>query len=473
MATLIGRVKETEELVRLEKSDRSEFVAIYGRRRVGKTFLIDKTFEGRLAFEMSGIIEGSKADQLQAFSDALNAAGALTEEGIKDWHGAFLCLQNYLEHLDVKGKKIVFIDELPCLDTPRSGLVKTLEHFWNSWASKRDDIMLIVCGSATSWMVRNIIDNHGGLHNRITKEIHLRQFSLKETEEYLQAKGCRWNRLMITQLYMVLGGIPYYLSLIDEKKSMSENIDRLFFSQDGELKQEYRRLYKSLFNSPERYIDMVELLAANKQGMTRAEIGKVLKMTSNGHLSNMLEDLEYCDFIRSFRTRDKKIRTNMLLYQLTDFFTIFHYTFCRAKTTDQHFWSNTIETSTQNSWYGLAFERVCFAHIPQIINALGVNRIHTEYYSWRSRESVKPAQIDLIIERADQLVNVCEIKFSKSEYKITQEEEIKIANRINDFKDETQIRHGIVPTLITTYGLRGNTHSSVVAETVVMNQLFE
>lgn len=473
MTSIIGRKEEITKLLRLEKSERSEFVAVYGRRRVGKTFLIDQIFGERYTFTMSGVLEGSKTDQLQAFADAFENTGKPLKKVPTKWHDAFQLLRQYIESLSGKMKKIIFIDELPCLDTKRSGLVKTLDHFWNTWASKRNDILLIVCGSATSWMVRNIINNHGGLHDRITDEIHLRQFTLNETEQYLKEHGCRWNRLSITQLYMVMGGVPYYLSLIDPNKSMAQNTDRLFFSEDAPLKKEYRRLYKSLFHTPEKYMKIVELLAKNPKGLSRQEIGKKLEITSNGHLSETLEDLINCDFIRSFRTRDKQIRTNNNLYQLVDFFTIFHYNFCRGRTTDEHYWSNNIETSTENSWHGLAFERVCFAHIPQILIALGVDRIHTEYYSWRSKTSVKPAQIDLIIERADQIVNVCEVKFSKSEFKLTSTEETKIGNRVADFRDETEIKLGIVPTLITTYGLRENTHSSIIAATVTMDQMFE
>jgi len=470
MASFIGREEERRVLLSLEKSEKSEFVAIYGRRRVGKTFLVDETFRGKFAFSMSGVLEGKKTDQLQAFSDALASYGAPLGKALTNWHDAFDALKRHLESLR-KRKKVVFIDELPCLDTPKSGLVRALDHFWNAWASKRNDILLIVCGSATSWIVRNIIDNHGGLHNRITREVHLHQFTLKETEEYLKNKGCHWNRLSITQLYMAMGGIPYYLSLVEADKSLPQNLDRLYFAQDAPLRGEYRRLYKSLFRSPEKYMKIISVLAKRREGMTRNEIAEATQTESNGHLTDILEDLTYCDFIRPFRRREKKIRRKDCIYQLVDFYTIFYLHFCTFRTTDEHYWSNKLDTSDENSWYGLSYERVCFAHIPQILRALGVDRIHTEYYSWRSNENVK-AQIDLIIERDDQIANICEVKFSKYGYSLSSSEEANIRKRIGAFRSETGIRHGLVATLITTYLPENGKHSDLVSQVIDMDQLF-
>lgn len=472
MRELIGRNAESRLLEQYIGSSKSEFIAIYGRRRVGKTYLITQTFKDRLAFDMTGVLEGDKEDQMSSFFLSLQKAGY---GGVKpkNWIEAFETLKVVLTPALAKGTVIIFIDELPCLDTPRSGLVKALDLFWNGWATRQKNIKLIVCGSATTWMVDNIIDNHGGLHDRITHELHLHPFTLGETEEYLKTNGFRWNRLSFAQAYMILGGIPYYLSLLDKVQSLTENIDRLFFSADGELRREYDRLFKSLFRNPQPYMKIIQLLSSNRKGLTRSEISEKLGKETGGHLSKMLENLENCDFIRKYCVREKKINSKNGIYQLVDFFTRFHNDFCVKGTTDDHYWSNTLNTPKQNSWYGLAFERLCQAHIPQIKKALGIDRIHTEYYSWRSKESKPAAQIDLVIERADQITNLCEIKYSRAEYAIDSDENAKLQNRVADFERETGIRSAVNLTFITTFGLKPNSYSSDIHYRVQLDALFE
>ena len=277
---------------------------------------------------------------------------------------------------------------------------------------------------------------------------------------------------MIAQIYMVLGGIPYYLSLLDRKCSVSENIDRLFFSQDAELNREYDRLFSSLFKSPLPYMKIVQLLSENGKGLTRNELVNKLGCETGGNLSKILTNLEHCDFIRKYNVRDKQINEKNGIYQLTDFYTHFFNSFCRKRTTDDRYWSNTLNTPRQNNWYGLAFERLCMAHVPQIKKSLGIDRIHTEYYSWRSKESKPAAQIDLIIERADNVTNLCEIKYSKGPYTIDVQEENKLRNRISDFETETGINTAIHLTLITTFGLKSNAHSSEITNVILLDDLF-
>lgn len=351
--------------------------------------------------------------------------------------------------------------------------MKALDLFWNGWANRQSNVKLIVCGSATTWIVDNIIDNHGGLHNRITHEMHIHPFTLHDTEAYLTTHGFKWNRLAMAQTYMVLGGIPYYLSLLDNALSLPANIDQLFFSRDAELKKEFDRLFKSLFKSPQAYVDIIQLLANNKKGLTRKEISEKLKKETGGHLSKLLVNLENCDFIRKYNVRERKINSNNGIYQLTDFYIQFYHDFCSKHTTDEHFWENSINSPKQNTWYGLAYERLCMAHIPQIKEALGIQRIRTEYYSWRSKESVPAAQVDLIIERADQIISLCEIKYSKGIYSLDAKEEERLRNRITDFAVETKVKEAVQLVLITTYGLKDNAHSTEVNDRVVLDDLFK
>lgn len=467
MDKLIGRSVEVQKLTEYHNSNRSEFIAVYGRRRVGKTFLVTAVFNNKYAFEVTGIIGGTRKEEMDSFYSALMSYGYKGTRP-ENWMQMFEALKALLA-TNTSKRKVLFIDELPCFDTPKSGFVKALDYFWNSWASKRDDILMIVCGSATSWIVKNIIDNHGGLHNRITHKLYLKPFTLKEVSEYLKSRGSKWKPLSVLQSYMILGGIPYYLSLLDVTQSLHENIDRLFFAENAELKREYDRLYKSLFSNPEKYMDIVKVLSDHKQGLTRKEIAEAVGVESNGHLTNILGDLEKCGFIRYYNFSD---RVSCGIYQLVDFYSLFYHSFGKKRTTDIHYWSHLINTPKQNSWFGLAYEKVCMAHIQQILYALHLDKIHTEYYSWRSKNSERRSQIDLIIDRADNIQNICEIKYSQNEYALNKTEYQKIIDRCENFSIGTQSKKGIHVTMITTFGLTKNTYSDVAQSEVTMNDLF-
>lgn len=474
MEEIFGRNEEIARLKEYYGSGRAEFIAIYGRRRVGKTFLVRNLFGGDFAFAMSGSIDAPSEAQLSNFGYALREYGDSRQPIPNNWTEAFHALRVLLETGSMNGyRRLLFIDELPCLDTPRAGFIQAFEHFWNSWASTQSDIMLIVCGSATSWMISNLIDSHGGLHNRITREMYLSPFCLGETEEYLRANGFAWSRLSILQIYTIMGGVPYYLSLLDKGLGVEANVDRLFFAEHGELKREYGRLYSSLFKNADIYMRVIEVLASCRHGLTRKEIAEKLKIQSGGTLSKVLRELCNCEFVRGYNTREKKIKQKDLIYQLTDMYTLFYMQFCRQRTTDTAFWTHLMGQPRQNTWYGLAFERVCLLHIPQIKRQLGISQIHTEYYSWRSKEPVPAAQIDLIIERADNLINLCEMKYSQTPYAITKAEDMKIRNRMADFVAETGVRHGIIPTMVTTYGVKPNPYSAIAQAQVTMDDMFE
>lgn len=470
--TIVGRKKELSLINQYFNSGKAEFIAVYGRRRVGKTFLIRQHFRNQFAFDMTGIMEGTKSEQITAFHTALKTYG-YTGKKNTNWIDAFFALRQVLESRIEEGKRcVIFIDELPCLDTPKAGFVNALGHFWNNWANWQSEIMLIVCGSATSWMVRNVIDNHGGLHDRITHEIHLHPFTLTETEEFFKLNGFSWNRLSIMQTYMAIGGIPYYMSLFEKTDSPATGLDRLFFSGNAELKKEYRRLFSSLFKNPHPYLEIITLLSKHPKGMTREEISTELKTSNNGKLGEMLTDLIYCDFLQKNNVREKRIKSNSAIYQLIDFYTIFYNTFANKNIMEEHFWTRNINTPEINIWYGLAFERVCKAHIEKIKTALGIASVSTEYYSWRSNLIEKGAQIDIIIDRADNTINLCEVKYSENLYSLDKEEYMKIQNRISVFKEATNTRSNIIPTMITTFGMKEGTYSDQIIAKIDMEDLF-
>lgn len=469
---IIGRQKEIESLRRFVASEQSEFIAVYGRRRVGKTFLIRNLLGNMFAFAATGILEGEPSEQRKSFQASLQDYGCKDCE-FGDWLEAFGKLRALLEQKNRDEPLVVFIDELPCFDTQRSNFVHALGYFWNNWAAWQGNIKLIVCGSATSWMTRNLLNSKGGLHNRLTQTIWLRQFTLAETEAYLKNAGFLWARESVAQCYMIMGGIPYYLSMLDSHQSLSQNIDRLFFASDGKLKEEFYRLYGSLFKNPTIYLKVIDLLAAKKYGMTRKELAK--EIDSGGKLTDVLSDLQQCGFIGRMGVRAQKggIKSTNGIYHLTDFYTRFYYDFCRNKTSDEHYWTHKLATPKMNTWWGLAYERLCMAHIPQIKQALGISAIYTEYYSWRSKLHQPAAQIDLLIERADNMINLCEIKYSQGQYAMDKTEYEKIQNRLAAFRDETNCRQGIFLTLITTKEPKQNECSSMMNGVVLLDDLFK
>ncbi len=471
MEKVVGREEELERLQSYVDSGKSEFVAIYGRRRVGKTFLVRSFFKDKFDFYVTGIIEGTRAAQMDTFHTALVRYGYKGARATS-WLEAFDQLADLLERKSKKkqGRLAVFIDELPCFDTAQAGFLQALDLFWNSRASWLDNIFLVICGSATSWMMRNIVNNKAGLHRRTTHTMHLRPFTLGQTEEYLVSRKFRWPRISVLQIYMVLGGVPYYLSLLDPKKNVPDNIDSLFFSSTPELEDEYNRLFRSLFKNADGYMEIVRLLSTRKDGFTRKEIAEGLNVSNNGHLSDMLDDLENCDFIR--RYNNGAMQRNGI-YQLVDFFSLFHYKFGVRRITDEHFWRNSLGTPEQNTWYGLTFERVCLCHVRQIVRGLRLDAIRHEYYAWRSKESRPGVQIDLVIDRADGITTICEMKYSKGDYTLSEQEYRSIVRRMETFQRETKYKGGVQASIVTTYGLSENMYSEVSPVPITMDELFK
>lgn len=471
---LVGRVVEQQLLESYLQSGRSEFIAVYGRRRVGKTFLIRQVIGDKASFTISGMENVSTNDQLLNFKIALNRYGAMDQE-CTNWLEAFDLLIRYLESLP-DGNKIVFIDEMPWLDTPSSRFVSSLEHFWNDWASARNDIKLIVCGSATSWMMDNLINNHGGLHNRVTHQLLLEPFTLGECREYFTRYGFGYSEREIVDCYMVLGGIPYYFSLMNSADSVAQNIDRLFFSPTGELRYEMTNLFRSLFRHSESYVSIVEALSKKSKGLTRSELLEITKLNNNARFTKMLDELEYCRFIRKYQDYGNKSRQTT--YQLIDSFVHFYYSIiAKNPYQDEHFWSHSILSPAYHAWSGFAFEILCLNHIRQIKSALGISGIQSQVYSWRAPKDMvavnnKGAQIDLLIDRADNCINVCEIKFAMDKYIISKAYEETLRNKLYLFSQNIGKRKTLRMTMITTYGVLQNQHSHILQNEITMEQLF-
>jgi len=476
MKKLIGREVEVAELDRCMASDQSEFIIVYGRRRVGKTFLIDQYFKKTYDFSFVGGHKLSKSQQLRSFAKALKKYAHLAlRPQFEDWMDAFDALEEYIESLPGEEKKVIFFDEMPWIDTPSSAFVDALENFWNGWAARRDDIVFVASGSATSWMVDKLVDNQGGLHGRITNHLYLRPFNLYETEVYLRSRGCKWDRYQILQTYMVLGGVPYYLSLLNINDSLVKNIDRLFFARNAALRMEFDELYNALFTNADAYITVVKLLASHREGMLRDEIIKATKI-EGGTLSKILRNLERCDFIIKYNQFGNSKKGS--IYRIIDFYTLFYYKFiANDSSQDEQWWQHNFMTDATQAWQGLSFELICLIHLQQIKNALKIGGISTEASSWRvvadKEKGTDGAQIDLVISRADRMIHLCEMKFSVNPYSITSAYEQKIRNRMATFAENTKTTYGLLVTFVTVFGVADGIHSSLLHSEVTANDLFQ
>jgi predicted AAA+ superfamily ATPase len=468
---IVGREAERDALKQYYDSGAPEFLAVYGRRRVGKTFLIREFFDGMFDFYATGLASGKREDQLKAWNNAIEICFGETEKKADSWLDAFMLLRSKLEKLNKSKRKVLFIDEIPWMDTPKSGFLTALEHFWNGWASGRADIFLIVCGSATSWVVKNLLKNKGGLHNRVTRRMRLLPFTLKETEAYLNEKEIFLGRYRTCEAYMIFGGVPYYLSLLGKGLSLPQNVDALCFAEDGALRGEFEELYATLFKNSEKYKKVIIALSSKMKGLTRDEIISQTKQSSGGGLTKILEDLELCGFIRSYP--NYSMDENLCVYQLVDSFSLFHVRFIRGKKPkNPRFWTSNLESPSLQAWKGYAFEQVCVSHSEQIKQALGIAVISSEISSWRSRHSSPGAQIDLLIDRKDGIINLCEMKYCKAEYAISAKVEQQLRNKVAVFEAETCTKKAVHITMVTTYGVAKNNHAGTIQSEVTLEDLF-
>lgn len=469
---MIGRKHETEKLLRAYRSEQSEFVAVYGRRRIGKTFLINETFQSQFSFHHAGVENASMTNQLEFFRMSLKRQGLPQCPRLKNWLDAFFQLETLLE-ASSKVRKVVFLDELPWFDTPKSSFLCAFEHFWNSWACLRHDILLIICGSATSWLVKKVFRARGGLHNRVTMQIPLQPFTLKECEEYADYRQLGFNRAQIAECYMALGGVAYYWNLLEAGKSAIQNYDNLFFAEDAEMPQEFKRLFSSLFKNEGQYVEIITLLAGHKSGMTREELREALS-NAGGELTTHLEELEECGFIRHYSSIGKQ--TKGCLFQLIDSYTLFYFLFIRQRRgNDGSFWSHTYSSGAANAWRGLAFERLCLLHVQQIKHALGISGILADVYSWRSKsasENDRRVQIDLLIDRGDNTINLCEMKYTDMPYALDAEEANRIQTRANVFREQTGTRKAIQTTLVASAGLKPGKYNGCINSVITLDDLF-
>jgi hypothetical protein len=470
---LIGREAEQKELQRLYNSSEAEFVVVYGRRRVGKTFLVRQFFGDRIMFSLTGVASDSLREQLRGFDDALEQHGVTGLPPTRDWFEAFNRLRDFLARKPRRksARRVVFIDEMPWLDTPKSGFVTALEHFWNGWAAAQPDVLLVVCGSSTSWIANKLLKNRRGLHNRVTGRIVLKPFTLAECAAYYRALNIRYQPEQIVEGYMVFGGIPFYLRQMAQGLSLVQNVDRLCFAENAPLAGEFEELFHSLFNKPGRHIDVVKALAAKLKGLTREEVVAATGLTGGGGLTRVLQDLEQAGFVQRYRdfTRAKK----GFYYRLVDPFTLFHLRYIEpAAGGGPDYWASRADTARRSAWSGFTFELVCLLHVEQIKRALGIAGVATQVSSWRSRSADPGAQVDLLIDRRDRVINLCEIKFTQHPFAIDKRYAETLRRKVEAFAEETGTRRDLHLTLITSAGVKPNAYSHIVQSQVALADLF-
>lgn len=472
---IIGRVAEKQLLNQIIASKRAELLAVYGRRRVGKTYLIRSHLRNHMRFEFAGIHDVDTMVQLQRFTKAL--ADQLNDRiplpVPKDWFEAFDLMATLLAKI-IRGKKIVvFLDEFPWLQTPKSNFLPAFESFWNAWASQQPQLAIVLCGSAAAWMIKHVVRNRGGLHNRITAKIALMPFSLRETEAYLKSRGTRLNRYQIVQLYMALGGIPHYLEQAKPGLSAAQVIEQACFTKDGFLATEFTDLYAALFGKAENHLKVIRALASKPMGMTRGEIIETCSLSSGGTTTSLLEELSASGFITGYAPFGKKLKDS--LYKLTDPYSLFYLKFIEPNANAQRgIWAKLSDTPSWRSWSGLAFETICLSHIEEIKNALGIAGVYSEPSSWRSSGSGKDkAQIDLLLDRRDHCITLFEIKFYADTFALDRQQAHDLQRKVSLFRQQTGTKKQLFLVLITVHGLQQNEHSiGLVDQQLTVDDLF-
>lgn len=479
-SNIIGRKEEINKLAQFLNSSKSEFIAIYGRRRVGKSYLVEEVYKDKIAFRAIGAFIKDKDErtykqiQLDHFYESLIDSG-MPEDAQRptNWREAFRLLKKYLEGLRTK-RRVVFLDELPWLAGPQSSeMITELGYFWNSWADRQRNIVLVVCGSATSWMLDNVIRDYGGLHGRLTGTIRLLPFTLNECELYFKKHGFHLSRYEMAVSYMAFGGIPYYLDRMDREKNLSENIDDFFF-KDDKIHQEFKDVYTGLYATSERYVDVVKTLGTKFYGMTRRELADAIGIELGGTFSKILDNLHESGITREYpRYGKERVET---VYQLKDFFSLFYMHFIHGKGTGAGNWRTIQRTPTFYTWAGNTFEMLCIEHLEQIKEALRIATI-SRNYCWSGKgPNGSAAQIDLVLEwKGERTDYLCEMKFSEHEFVIDKQYENELANKIDAFlasKQHTKT-HSVQLVMVTTEGVQRGVHSKDVNQQVTLDDLFK
>ncbi len=470
MRKLIGRKPEKKILKRALNSNRAELVVVYGRRRIGKTFLVREVYKKSIVFEFSGVYNASLKDQLKNFYKKLLKKAPNIQEP-RNWIDAFDILGDYFDRFTSSNKRVIFIDEFPWLDTQNSNFLSAFDNFWNSYATKKDNIVIVICGSAASYMINRIINSKGGLHNRFTQRIQLEPFNLFEAEQLLRNNNVKLTRYDILQIYMAMGGVPHYLERIEPDESVAQAIDRLCFDKNGFLRHEFTNVFTSLFDHHENHETIIRSLANTRKGLTRNEISEKSGIPSGGELTKVLIELEDSGFIENYLPY-QGVKDSV--YRLSDEYSLFYIRYIeKTKPSKNGIWAKMQGKQSYKIWCGYSFETICIKHVEQIKEGLKITGVNSTQGSWIEKSNDNGAQIDLLIDRDDNVINLCEMKFYNTEFVLNKKYAHEMANKVNKFVESTGTKKSIFVTFITTYGLIPNQYSrQYVQNELTLNHLF-
>lgn len=472
---IIGRNSEKALMESLLNSSKSELLAVYGRRRIGKTYLIKNVYAENIAFEFTGTQNATLNNQLVKFSEKINVyflEQTTTQEQPKSWSEGFSLLKKCLLKSSSE-KRVIFFDELPWIAGKRSNFLEELAYWWNDWASDQN-LVVVVCGSAASWMLTKVINHKGGLHNRVTKRLNLKPFTLAETKLYLHNLGVNWDNYQTIQFYMAVGGVPTYLNEAQAGETVTQTIDRIFFGDDHFMQTEFHSLYAALFEGYQSHINIIRALSVKWQGLSRSELIKITKLSDGGGLSQILSELEASSFISKLLPIGKKQKD--ALYRLSDEYSLFYLKFIERKSRNaKNEWLKIAQTDAYKIWCGYAFENVCIRHVDAIKMALGISGIYTEVssYWYKGDDTESGFQIDLLIDRADNAINICEMKFVNDDFRMTESYSTQLRQRREAFRRVSKTKKMLFNTLITTYGIKNADNSAQIDHVLTIEKLFE
>jgi uncharacterized protein len=472
-AEVIGRYEQKLILDDILANRQASLTVVYGRRRVGKTYLIETYLNKAIGFQYTGIKNVTMSIQIKRFLKQLSLQLKVKlSESPNNWFDVFDLAQKLIAKRLKKDKFVIFLDEFPWISSRKSNFLAAFENFWNTWACKQKQLAIIICGSSASWMIKHVINNKGGLHNRLSYKIRLEPFTLHETEVFLQRLKIYMSRFQIAQIYMALGGIPQYLKQISAGKSAAQNIENLCFSKNGFLYNEFDELFSSLFDKPQNHLKIVKVLSNKPNGLTRNEMIKACKFSSGGTTSILFDELSSAGFITSYAPIGNQKKE--VIYKLTDEFSIFYLRFMQSNRLGaKNVWQIMSQTQSYKIWCGLAFESLCLKHIHNIKQQLGITGVYSQEHIWRSSGGKNNFQIDLIIDRKDNCMNLCEIKFYEDTFKADGKYMQYLDKRRTLFKQLTKTRKHLFNTLITTNNMVSNKHSiGVVDQYITLNHLF-
>lgn len=462
---MIGRQRERERLERCEASEKSELVCVYGRRRVGKTFLVEQSLSPYFAFHVVGSKDASTANQLREFGLELADRGDADPEPPRDWREAFNRMYKVATAPDAPksphGKTVIFIDEFPWFARQRSDFLSAFSAFWNRRSSSGQKLMVVICGSATSWIIENMLDTSGDLAARVTESVFLEPFSLAETKAYFDDRGFGWDEQTLIETQMVFGGLPFFFSLMHSHASLWENIDRLCLGPRAQLRSETMILLESTMRKSRVYADLFMLLSKYKYGVPKRDLANRLGYSAS-QVNKAVDEAVKCGYVFQYRNNGAAGHPKYLM--LIDPFILFHYRFIAPPQGEApRSWTDFVSDQGRfHAWRGNAFEIVCLYHVRQLKAALGISGVETSEYPWASMRKEGGAQIDLVIERADKVTNLCEMKFTDEPFELTRQVDREFARKRDVFRDETGTKHALKPVLVSVNGTCGY-HDSAIA----------